>query len=110
MVLRALMDFAASGAARLVNVRYADLMGNAVATTRSVYEGLEMSVPEDLDERIMGYLREQRSGKRAAPPERLETFGYQADAVWSDPTMIEYCESFGVERERSRMVDTRTGS
>ena len=110
MGLRALMDFAESGAARLVNVRYADLMGNAVATTRSVYEGLEMSAPEDLEERIMGYLRAQRSGKRAAPPERLETFGYQADAVWSDPTMIEYCESFGVERERSRMVDTRTGS
>jgi len=110
MVLRALLDFAESGAARLVNVRYADLMGNAVATTRSVYEGLEMSAPEDLEERIMGYLREQRSGKRAAPPERLETFGYQADAVWSDPTVIEYCESFGVERERSRMVDTRTGS
>lgn len=110
MVLRALMEFAESGAARCVNVRYADLMGNAVATTRSIYEGLKMRAPDDLDERIAGYLRRQRSGKRAAPPERLETFGYEADTVWSDPVVTAYCARFGVERERARMVDTRTGS
>jgi hypothetical protein len=110
MVLRALLEFAESESARVVNVRYADLMNDAVATTRSIYERLEMNAPEGLEERIAGYLRKQRSGKRAAPPRSLETFGYQADAVWSDPAVIEYCESFGVERERSRMVDTRTGS
>jgi hypothetical protein len=69
-----------------------------------------MSAPEDLDARIAGHLRKQRGGKRAAPPGSLETFGYEADTVWSDPVVIEYCESFGVERERSRLVDTRTGS
>ena len=110
MVLRALVEFAESESARVVNVRYADLMSNAVATTRSIYERLEMNTPEGLDERIAGYLRKQRSGKRVPPPRSLETFGYQADAVWSDPAVTGYCESFGVERERSRMVDTRTGS
>jgi hypothetical protein len=110
LVLRALMEFAESEPARVVNVRYADLMSDAVATTRSIYERLEMNTPQGLEERIAGYLRKQRSGKRAAPPRSLETFGYQADAVWSDPTVTEYCESFGVERERTRMVDTRTGS
>lgn len=109
-VLRALVEFARSGPERIVNVRYADLMGDAVATARFVYERLGMDVPEDLAERIADFLRDQRSGKRAAPPRSLETFGYHADAVWSDPAVIEYCESFGVERERARMVDTRTGS
>ena len=110
MVLRALVEFADSGSARFVNVRYSDLMSDAVATTRSIYERLEMNPPEDLQARIADHLRKQRSGKRAAPPESLETFGYDADAVWSDPIVTEYCESFGVERERSRMVDTRTAS
>lgn len=108
MALRALVAFAEAEPARVVNVRYADLMANAVATTRSIYEGLGMSAPQDLDARIAGYLEKQRSGKRAAPPKRLETFGYEADAVWSDPSVAEYCTSFGVERERARMVDTRT--
>jgi hypothetical protein len=110
LALRALVELAESEPARIVNVRYADLMADAVATTRTIYERLRMNVPEDLAERIAGHLRKQRSGKRAAPPRNLETFGYQADAVWSDPVVSEYCESFGVERERARMVDTRTAS
>jgi hypothetical protein len=108
--LRALMEFVRAGSAPVVNVRYADLMRDAVATTRSIYERLRMDPPEDLEERIADHLREQRSGRRAAPPRSLETFGYQADAVWSDPVVSEYCESFGVTRERTRMLDTRTGS
>lgn len=109
-VLRALEEFAASESDRVVNVRYADLMSNAVETTRSIYERLKMNAPEDLEERVADHLRGQRSGKRAAPPKTLETFGYQTDAVWSDPTVVEYCKTFGVERERSRLVDTRTRS
>ena len=109
-VLRALRDLAASESDRVVNVRYADLMNNAAATTRSIYQRLGMNVPEDLEERVAGHLREQRSGKRAAPPKKLETFGYQADAVWSDPTVLGYCQTFGVEQERSRLIDTRTKS
>ena len=59
---------------------------------------------------VVGYLRKQRSGERVAPPGSLATFGYQADAVWSDPVVTEFCEAFGVEPERHRMVDTCTGS
>jgi hypothetical protein len=110
MALDALVDFAEAEPAPVVNVRYADLMDDAVATTRSIYERLQMKAPEDLDERIAGYLRAQRSGRRAAPPGQLETYGYQADAVWRDPAVLRYCDLFGVERELSRRVDTRTGS
>jgi len=110
LVLNALVEFARSVPAKVVNVRYADLMNDAVATTRSVYECLGVEAGEDLEERIRGYLREQRSGKRAAPPRTLETFGYQANTVWSDPTVTEYCSLFGIERELSRMVDTLTGA
>ena len=110
LALRALVELAAPPSARVVNVRYADLMRDAVSTTRAIYEGLGMHAPEDLEHRVVEYLRTQRGGKRAAPPERLETFGYEPDAVWSDPVVTEYCAVFGVERERSRMVDTSTRS
>jgi hypothetical protein len=95
---------------RVANVRYADLRSDAVATTHSIYERLGMNPREGLEDRIGGYLRAQRSGRRAAPPRSLETFGYQADSLWTDPAVNEYCDTFGVERERSRLVDTRTGS
>jgi hypothetical protein len=110
LVLNSLVKFAKSEPSRVVNVRYADLMSNAVATTRSTYDCLKMSVPEKCEERIVRYLREQRSGRRAAPPRSLETFGYRADTVWRDPAVTEYCELFGIERELCRMVDTRTES
>jgi LPS sulfotransferase NodH len=108
--LGALVEFARTRAAPVVDVRYADLMRDAVAATGAIYEGLGMDSPEGLAARIENHLREQRSGRRAAPPRELETYGYQADAVWSDPVVTAYCESFGVERERTRVVDTRTGS
>jgi len=109
-VLDALVDFAESDAAQVVNVRYADLMDDAVATLRAIYERLQTSAPDGLEERVAGYLRAQRSGRRAAPPKRLETYGYRADAVWRDPAVMQYCGLFGVERELSRMIDTSTGS
>jgi len=110
MVLDALVDFAESDAAQVVNVRYADLMDDAVATLRAIYERLPMSAPDDLEERVAGYLRAQRSGRRAAPPKTLETYGYRADAVWRDPAVMRYCDLFGVERELSRRIDTSSGS
>ncbi len=110
LALEALTQFARTESARVVNVRYADLMSDAVATTYSVYEALGLSPPQDLRQRITDFLEKQRGGKRAAPPRKLETFGYEADAVWSDPIASEYCETFGVEQERARVSDTRTGS
>lgn len=109
-VLDALVEFARSESATLANVRYADLMDDAVATLRSIYDRLQMKAPDGLEERIIGHLRAQRRGKRAAPPESLETFGYRADTVWRDPAVVQYCDRFGVERELSRRIDTTTGS
>lgn len=109
-VLGALIKLAKTEQPRIKNVRYADLMDDAVSTTRSIYEHFNMTVPDDLEKRILGYLEAQRSGKRAAPPKRLDTYGYDADTVWADPAVAEYCEFFGVEPERTRLTDTRTGS
>lgn len=108
LVLQALVDFADAAADRCVHVRYADLMEDAIATMHAIHVRLRMEAPVDLDERVARFLRAQRGGRRAAPPATLETFGYQADAVWSDPVVRAYCARFGIERERTRLVDTRT--
>jgi len=109
-MLDSLVEFESSATRAVVNVRYADLMMDAVTTTRWIYDRLQMSAPEDLEERTASFLRAQRSGRRAAPPKSLETFGYQTDAVWEDPAVARYCERFGIERELSRIVDTHTRS
>lgn len=109
-MFRALMGFTKAEPTKVASVQYADLMSDAVLATRSAYDSLGIDAPEDLEERILGYLKQQRSGKRAAPPQSYGNFGYNADAVWRDPTVVEYCEFFEVPREQSRLVDTRTGS
>ena len=108
-MFRALVEFKKTSPEKVANVQYADLMSDAVLTTRSAYDHVGKDVPEDLDQRIVGFLKQQRSGKRAAAPKHYENFGYDTDDVWTDPTVAEYCEVFGVQRERSRLVDTRTG-
>jgi hypothetical protein len=108
-MLGALVDFAKDRPTKVANVQYADLMRDAVLTTRSIYDYLNMEVPKDLKKSIIDHLKQQRSGKRVAPPKSYETFGYDEDAVWADPTVAEYCEFFGVQKERSRLIDTKTG-
>lgn len=110
MMFRALVEFKKTEPEKVANVQYSDLMSDAILAMRFAYDYVGMDVPEDLEQRVVGFLEQQRSGKRAAAPKRYENFGYDADDVWTDPTVAEYCEVFGVQRERSRLVDTRTGS
>ena len=110
MMFRALVEFKKTEPERVANVQYSDLMNDAVLATRFAYDHVCTDAPEDLEERVVGFLKQQRSGKRAAAPKRYEDFGYDADDVWADPTVAEYCEVFGIQREQSRLVDTRTGS
>jgi hypothetical protein len=109
VMFRALVDFAKAEPTKVANVQYADLMRDAVLTMRSAYDCIGMEAPKDLEKSIIDHLEQQRSGKRAVPPKSYETFGYDEDAVWADPTVAEYCEFFGVQKERSRLIDTKTG-
>jgi len=110
MIFRALMEFAKNEPTKINSVRYADLMVDAILTTNSLYDDLGMEVPFEQKKHILHYLEEQRSGKRVTPPERYKSFGYSEKTVWSDPTIVEYCEFFGVQRESMRLIDTKTGA
>ena len=109
MMCRALVEFKRAEPEKVADVRYSDLMSDAVLATRFAYDYFAIDVPEDLEQRIFAFLDQQRSGKRVAPPKKYDTFGYNSEAVWADPIVSEYCEFFGVKQERSRLIDTKTG-
>jgi hypothetical protein len=109
MMFCALVKFKKAEPERVANVQYMDLMSDAVTATRSAFKYFAMDVPEDLQQRIVAFLKKQRSGKRVAPPKNYANFGYDEDTVWADSTVAEYCEFFGVQKERSRLIDTKTG-
>ena len=109
-VLRALTSQSSAESDRIVHIQYADLMADAVATVRGIYDQIEMPAPADLEPAILGYLKAQREGKRAAPPKKLDAYAYDPDEVWNDPLVAEYAAFFGVQRERVRLTDTRTGA
>ena len=107
--LAALMEFAKKEPERVSSIRYSDLMDDAVMATRAVYDSFGIDAPDDLENDILSYLEQQREGARISPPKSYERFGFDHDAVWSDPVVAEYCEFFNVPREQSRMADTKTG-
>ena len=51
-----------------------------------------------------GFLEAQRSGARATPPRELATMAYEHDEVLRDPVVADYCRSFGIAAERSRLT------
>jgi hypothetical protein len=109
IVLRALVEFMKGEPERVANIQYTDLMSDAVMATRSAFDYFAIDYPEDLEQRIVGYLERQRSGKRAAPPKKYDNYGYDAEAVWADPSVADYCKFFRVQEERTRLIDTKTG-
>ncbi len=109
MIFSALSDLAQGQPTKVANVRYADLMNDALSTTTAVYKKLGMNAPTDLDNRVMDFLKEQRAGKRAKPPRKLDTFGYRAEEVWSDDIVAGYCAFFGIQQEPIRLTDTKSG-
>ena len=51
------------------------VLEETVMATRSAYEYFAIDIPEDLEKSIVAFLKQQRSGKRVAPPKRYERFG-----------------------------------
>jgi hypothetical protein len=108
--LAALMEFVKAEPKRVSSIRYSDFMDAAVSATHAVYGSFGISAPDDLENGILRYLEQQREGARISPPKSYDTFGFDHDAVWSDPVVAEYCEFFDIPREQSRMADTKTGT
>lgn len=95
--LAAIASFAASDPARISHVRYPELVSSPAQVVANV-------LGADLDEPVELFLAAQRAGRRAAPPDHLDTMGYDHDDVWSDPGVADYVSRFDVSREERRLT------
>jgi hypothetical protein len=104
--LAALSSFTAAAPDRVAHVPYPDLVGDPDDTVQRALSQLDIPRDADLSPRISAFLDAQHSGGRAAPPSELPTMGYAHDDVLSDPVIADYCHTFGIEPERSRLTGT----
>jgi len=96
-------SFAAARPDAVAHVRYADLMADPVGTVTSTLTTFDLDVEDHAAERVRAFLAHQRAGRRP-PPERYE-HSYTVEDVWSEPVISSYCATFGVHRERQRIVE-----
>ena len=65
---------------------------------------------DELPAKVVAYLERQQAGERAAPPAALDSMGYDRAGVWGDPVIRSYCERFGIEPERTRLIGAAPAS
>jgi Sulfotransferase family len=105
--LAALSSFTAVAPGRVTHVPYPDLVGEPADTVQHASSALGIPDDTQLSGRIDDFLHAQRSGARAAPPSELPTMGYTHDEVLSDAVVADYCRTFRIEPEHSRLTGTR---
>ena len=106
--LAAMSAFSAAAPERVTHIAYPDLVGDPAGAVQRTVSTLDLPVDENLTGRIDAFLHAQRSGARAAPPAELAAMGYTHDDVLSDPTINNYCTTFAIEPERSRLTGTHS--
>lgn len=106
-MFRSLVEFQKNESTKISNVRYSDLMNDAVSATNLLYRKMDTDIPIDLEQSIVAFLKKQRNGKRAKPPKHYKDYGYRINDVWTDPVVAEYCETFGIVPEKSRLAEAQ---
>jgi hypothetical protein len=103
--LSAVADFSSAAPERITHVAYPSLVHDPVTTVHRVFSEVPISIDEaDLRGRIGDFLGAQRSGNRAAPPQELDTMGYDHADVLGDPVVSDYCRTFGIAPEAARLT------
>lgn len=106
--LASIADFTTDEPSRAIHVPYPELMR---APVDIVHRALEANAADDeLSAKVIMYLERQRAGQRAVPPAVLDSMGYDQEGVWRDPVIRSYCERFGLEPERTRLIGAAPGS
>jgi hypothetical protein len=95
---------------RITHIPYPSLAASPRATVTSL--AAELGLPEDagFGGAIDAFIDHQRSGRRAAPPKRLDTMGVERDDLMSVPAVAAYCERFAVAPEERRLTGAAPAS
>ena len=106
--LASIADFTTDAPSRAMHVSYPELVRAPVDV---VQQALEANAADDeLSAKVVAYLERQQAGERAAPPAALDSMGYDQAGVWGDPVIRSYCERFGIEPERTRLIGAAPAS
>lgn len=100
MGLEKMMAERASGATpdgQFVDLRYADLMRDPLAAVRAVYDRLDMTLPDDIADRMRAYLAAKPRGRHGEHRYRLEDFGLDRERLRRG--YAAYCARFDVPAE-----------
>lgn len=95
----ALVEFDAT--ARPFNVKYDDLVADAVGVIATLQDQLNVAPWPDLRADVEAFLASQN---RARPPRSMPTFGLEHDGFLSRPAVADYCRHFGLTPERRRVT------
>ena len=105
--LAVLSAFSDAAPERVTHVAYPALIADPKGTATRTLAAFGLPVDQNLTAAIDTFLHAQRTGARAAPPPQLATMGYTHDNVLSEPVVADYCRTFGIESERSRLTGTQ---
>jgi hypothetical protein len=100
--LASLAAFTADASSRAMHVSYPELVRAPVDVVQRALE--PNGADDELPAKVAAYLQRQQAGERAAPPVTLDSMGYDRATVWADPVIRSYCERFGIEPERTRLI------
>ena len=103
--IEAMTAFADTTSGTICHVRYPELLTDPAGVARTVLDAFGHDHDPGLDAAIDEFLAGQRTGRRAAPPATLPTFGYDHDEVWAEPKIAFYVAAIGLEPERQRVSD-----
>jgi hypothetical protein len=100
--LTSMEAFTTDAPARTMHVSYAGLMRAPVEVVERALAAYAHD--DELPAKVLTYLERQKAGERASPPPALDSMGYDHADVWRNPIVRRYCDRFGVEPERTRMM------
>jgi hypothetical protein len=102
--LDALLAFEQTRPERITHLPYPALLADPAGAVSDLAAGLGLPDDPGHRDRIVDFLAAQRAGKRAAPPNELETLGYDLRAVLAEPSIARYCERYGIDPEGVRLT------
>jgi hypothetical protein len=103
--MNAMERFDATHPGRALHLRYDELTADSTHAVQLAQQHAGLPADAELATRIADFLQRQRAGQRAAPPDDYQTYGYDHETVWADPSVARYVTRYGLQSERVRVVD-----
>lgn len=89
---------------RITHIPYPSLTESPRETVVKLAAHLGLAHDDNLGDAIDAFIEGQRAGKRAAPPQQIDTMGVERDDLMSEPAIAAYCDRFAIAPEERRLT------